>query len=237
MGRRRTTKNRSFARSDRSPEDLDQLPRPWNPEALFGRAAAGGPSHFSSPGSENGTVPFVAGRYARSRWKSDRARDCFCETSAAKTEVNFLGIEVACKYAHFAAAGLAKAGLRNAIMVHGDGLRILPRVHSRRFVGRRACVFSRSVVEESAPAAAGDAGIVPPRRRANVAARRIAAFLDRRGGVFPDSLELLAAHTPLLGPLPVPETPAEHDMAYRTHFERRVQIGQRAGLSVGVQKK
>ena len=39
---------------------------------------------------------------------------------------------------------------------------------------------------------------------------------------FQATLELLAAETCLLGPLPVPETPAEHDMAYRTHSERRV---------------
>ena len=36
---------------------------------------------------------------------------------------------------------------------------------------------------------------------------------------FQASLELLAAHTALRGPLPVPEPPAEHDMAYRTHFD------------------
>jgi tRNA (guanine-N7-)-methyltransferase len=41
---------------------------------------------------------------------------------------------------------------------------------------------------------------------------------------FQTTLELLAAQTALLGPLPVPETPAEHDMAYRTHFERRVRL-------------
>ena len=41
---------------------------------------------------------------------------------------------------------------------------------------------------------------------------------------FRASLELLAAETHLLGPLDVPETPAEHDMAYRTHFERRVRL-------------
>ena len=39
---------------------------------------------------------------------------------------------------------------------------------------------------------------------------------------FRTSLELVAAHTRLEGPLEVPEAPAEHDMAYRTHFERRM---------------
>ncbi len=41
---------------------------------------------------------------------------------------------------------------------------------------------------------------------------------------FQTTLELLAACSALVGPLPVPETPAEHDMAYRTHFERRVRL-------------
>ena len=42
---------------------------------------------------------------------------------------------------------------------------------------------------------------------------------------FHTALALLAAHTRLEGPLEVPEAPAEHDMAYRTHFERRVRLG------------
>ena len=41
---------------------------------------------------------------------------------------------------------------------------------------------------------------------------------------FQATLELLAAHTRLSGPIPVPETPAEHDLAYRTHFERRMRL-------------
>ncbi len=41
---------------------------------------------------------------------------------------------------------------------------------------------------------------------------------------FQTTLELMPACTTLQGPLPVPETPAEHDMAYRTHFERRVRL-------------
>ena len=41
---------------------------------------------------------------------------------------------------------------------------------------------------------------------------------------FQTTLELLAAHTRLIGPIAVPETPAEHDLAYRTHFERRMRL-------------
>ena len=44
--------------------------------------------------------------------------------AAARPEVDFLGIEVAQKYAQFAAAALAKAGLQNALVAGGDALRI-----------------------------------------------------------------------------------------------------------------
>src|SRR6476620_9752760 len=37
---------------------------------------------------------------------------------------NFLGIEIATKYARFAAARLASHRLRNAVMIHGDAQRL-----------------------------------------------------------------------------------------------------------------
>ena len=44
--------------------------------------------------------------------------------AAERPDVDFLGIEVAPKYAQFAAVGVAKAGLNNAVVVHGDALRL-----------------------------------------------------------------------------------------------------------------
>jgi tRNA (guanine-N7-)-methyltransferase len=41
---------------------------------------------------------------------------------------------------------------------------------------------------------------------------------------FDQSLELIAARTPLVGPLDVRERPAEHDLDFRTHFERRTRM-------------
>jgi tRNA (guanine-N7-)-methyltransferase len=38
---------------------------------------------------------------------------------------------------------------------------------------------------------------------------------------YQSTLELIAATVKLTGPLPVAEKPAEHDLDYRTHFERR----------------
>jgi tRNA (guanine-N7-)-methyltransferase len=177
---------------------LDELPHPWDAAALFGRVA-----------ELEVEVGSGKGLFLRS-------------AATARPEVNFLGIEVARKYAQFAAAGLAKAGLRNAIVVHGDALRLFQELlldqslaavhvyfpdpwwkkrHKRRRVMRES--FLRDVERTLRPSGS-------------------LHFWTDVEEYFRTTLELIAAHTTLLGPLPVPETPAEHDMAYRTHFERRV---------------
>ena len=38
------------------------------------------------------------------------------------------------------------------------------------------------------------------------------------------TLELIAMHSKLIGPHPVGEVPADHDLDYRTHFERRMRL-------------
>jgi len=45
--------------------------------------------------------------------------------AAALPDHNFLGIEISRKYARYSAARLAKRGLENAVMLHGDGLRLM----------------------------------------------------------------------------------------------------------------
>jgi tRNA (guanine-N7-)-methyltransferase len=179
---------------------FEQLPRPWDAAALFGREA---PLEIEV-GSGKGLFLRAA--------------------AGARPEVDFLGIEVARKYAAFAAAGAAKSGLRNVVVVEGDALRI----------------FQESVPDASV--AAVHVYFPDPWWKARHKKRRVMrdSFLRdvervlQPGGslhfwtdveeYFETTLELIAAGTTLLGPLPVPETPAEHDMAYRTHFERRVRM-------------
>jgi tRNA (guanine-N7-)-methyltransferase len=191
---------------------VEQLPRPWDAATLFGRAA---PLEVE--------VGSGKGLFLRS-------------AAAARSEVNFLGVEIARKYAQFAAAGLAKAGLRNALVVHGDatGLfhELLPddslaavhvyfpdpwwkKRHKRRRVMRES--FLRDVER-------------------TLRAGGALHFWTDVEEYFQTTLDLLAAHTHLLGPLPVPEMPAEHDMAYRTHFERRVRQANEAVYRAEFQK-
>lgn len=183
---------------------FDQLPNPWNAESLFGRVA---PLEVEV-GSGKGLFLRTA--------------------AAARPDVNFLGAEIARKYAEFAAAKLAKDGLQNAIVVSGDALRIFHELlpdnsldavhvyfpdpwwkmrHRKRRVMRES--FLRDVERTLRPGGS-------------------LHFWTDVQEYFKTSLALLAAATALEGPLPVPETPAEHDMAYRTHFERRMRLANEA---------
>jgi tRNA (guanine-N7-)-methyltransferase len=106
-------------------------------------------------------------------------------------------------------------------MVHGDGLRIF-----------------RELLPDSSLAAV-HVYFPDPWWKARHKKRRVMneAFLKdvervlEPGGVlhfwtdveeyFTTTLELMGRVSPLVGPLPVVERPAEHDLDYRTHFERR----------------
>ncbi len=177
---------------------FDELPRPWDAAALFGRAA---PLEV-----EVGTGKGLFLRGA----------------AAAQPESDFLGIEVARKYAAFAAASLAKAGLRNALVVHGDALRLFRELLPERSIAAVHVYFpdpwwkkrhlKRRVMRES---------FLHDIERVLLPGGSLHFWTDV-GDYYRSTLALLAAHTALLGPLPVPETPAGHDLAYRTHFERRV---------------
>jgi tRNA (guanine-N7-)-methyltransferase len=139
----------------------------------------------------------------------------------AKPDHDFLGIEVATKYARFAAAKLARLQLANAVMIHGDGLALfkawfpaasLTAVHvyfpdpwwKKRHKKRR--VLNEDFLRDV--------------ERTLIPGGRLHFWTDVEE-YFQSTLELIAATVQLRGPLPVPERPAEHDLDYRTHFERR----------------
>ena len=213
MGRRALTKNRPAARPVGPPEDLRPVAAP------VGRRRA-----VRSP--------------RRWRSRSARARGCSSARPPRRSpDVNFLGIEIAQKYAQFAAAGLAKRGLTNAVMVVRRRAADLRRTAARGSARGGPRLFSRPLVEEAPPQT--------PRDERGVSARRRADAASPAGGctsgptsrsTFTSTLELIAATTKLAGPLPVAERPAEHDLDYRTHFERRMRPARRGGVSVGIRE-
>jgi tRNA (guanine-N7-)-methyltransferase len=184
---------------------FEQLPSPWNAQALFGRVA-----------------PLEV--------EVGSGKGLFLRTAAAASpDVNFLGIEIAHKYARFAAAGLFKTGdegkgLANARMVDGNALR----------------VFCELLPDNSLQAVHvyfPDPWWKKRHRKRRVMNEFFVTQIERTlqpGGAlhfwtdveeyFQVTLELLAAQSGLKGPQAVPEEPAEHPMAYRTHFERRMRL-------------
>lgn len=179
---------------------FEDLPQPWNAAAIFGREA---PLEVEV-GSGKGL--FIA------------------SASAKQPEHSFLGIEVAQKYAKHAAAKLARQNRTNAAMVGGDALRIF-----------------RELLPDASLAAV-HVYFPDPWWKARHKKRRVMneGFLKdvervlQPGGVlhfwtdveeyFQSTLELIAATVKLTGPFEVPEREPEHDLDYRTHFERRMRL-------------
>jgi tRNA (guanine-N7-)-methyltransferase len=200
MGRRALRKVDPKLDLTRYLKTIDDLPRPWDQSAVFASVA-----------------PLEV--------EVGSGKGLFMETAAsACPDHNFLGIEIATKYARYCAARLAKRGLNNAVMVHGDAGHVFrdvipdgavnavhvyfpdpwwkKRHHKRRIM---AGPFLREV------------------ERVLISGGRLHFWTDVKE-YFELSLEAMAEHTHLAGPLPVAESPAVHHLDFRTHFERRTRL-------------
>lgn len=151
--------------------------------------------------------------------------------NAAETvsERAFLGIEVAGKYARFIAYRLARKQLANAKIVHGDAEQLF-----REFLADHS-IFAVHIY------------FPDPWWKKRHHKRRIMneAFLHhvtrvlKPGGklhfwtdvepYYREALDLIRERIGLDGPLSVPEAAPQHDLDYRTHFERRKR---QAGLAI-----
>jgi tRNA (guanine-N7-)-methyltransferase len=200
MGRRALPKIDPSLDLARYLKSWDELPRPWDAAALFGR-----------------TAPLEI--------EVGSGKGMFLQSAASGTpDHNFLGVEIARKYARFCAARLARNGIGNAIMLQGDAQRLfgellpdasLLAVHvyfpdpwwKKRHLKRRVMneTFVRDVARVLAPGGT-------------------LHFWTDVKDYFDASLALIAAQTRLVGPLPVAERPAAHDLDFRTHFERRMRL-------------
>jgi tRNA (guanine-N7-)-methyltransferase len=200
MGRRALRKLDPSLDLSRHLMEFDQLPRPWCAAAIFGRAA---PLEV-----EVGT-----------------GKGLFLRNAAGgRPDIDFLGIEIVHKYARFAAAGLVKAGVSNARVVSSDALRIFAELMPDSSLAAVHVYFpdpwwkkrhrKRRVMNEA---------FVGHVERALAPGGTLHFWTDVEE-YFHVTLELLAASTRLDGPIPVPEAAAEHDLAYRTHFERRMRL-------------
>lgn len=180
--------------------ELPEVIKPWQSEDVFGRRA-----------------PLQV--------EVGSGKGLFLRRAASGTpEGDFVGLEIARKYARFAAAGLAKLGLRNAVVIHGDALRFFAEWLPDQSVQAVHVYFpdpwwkkrhkKRRVMKES---------FLHDVERVLQPGGRLHFWTDVEE-YFQTTLELIAQATRLLGPFPVPEQPTEHDMDFRTHFERRLRL-------------
>jgi tRNA (guanine-N7-)-methyltransferase len=176
------------------------LPSPWNAAALFARQA---PLEIEV-GSGKGLFLAAA--------------------ASGQPDIDFLGIEIGCKYARFAAARLAHRSLPNAKMINGDALEIFRLLIPAASLAGVHVYFpdpwwkarhkKRRVMNEA---------FLRDVERTLLPAGRLHFWTDVEE-YFQTTLELIPTCTRLIGPLPVAEQPAEHDLDYRTHFERRMRL-------------
>ncbi len=145
-------------------------------------------------------------------------------SSSAHQNTNFLGIEIAAGYARMAAGRLAIAGMPNARVIHGDAQRLvqtmlpdncLHAIHVYfpdpwwKARHRKRRVLCRPFLEHAG--------------RVLIADGRLHVWTDVEEYY---SEAMMTAHQTGLFSEPQKETapPAEHDLDYRTHFERRTRL-------------
>ncbi len=198
MGRRSLPKLDAAIDFSNHITEVDDLQAPFCPQSLFAQSADLEIEIGSGKGlfvlNESGKIP----------------------------ERNFIGNEIAHKYCRFAAYRLAKAERTNAHMLRGDGLK-----------------FFRELLPDHCAVAVHvyfpDPWWKERHRRRRVMQPGFIQDLERvlvPGGIFhfwtdveqyfEETCELMKEHSDLEGPFAVEPSPAEHDMDYRTHFERRM---------------
>jgi tRNA (guanine-N7-)-methyltransferase len=144
--------------------------------------------------------------------------------SAARSDRNFLGAELAVGYARLSAARLARRAATNARMIQGDATWLV------RGLLPDACLAAIHVY------------FPDPWWKARHRKRRVlsATFLQHAGRVLPaggalhvwtdveeyflESVDFTRATGLFSEPAPVDPRPAEHDLDYHTHFERRARL-------------
>jgi tRNA (guanine-N7-)-methyltransferase len=200
MGRRALRKLDPILDLSRHFRLLEELPAPLDADFIFGRNA---PLEVE--------VGSGKGLFLQSA----------CETHP---ERNFLGIELADRYARYCAGRLARKKLANGFVVSGDAV---------RFFQAWLADASLAGVHVYFPDPWWKKRHRKRRVMSELFLQQVARVLQPGGTLhfwtdveeyFHTTLELIATTTRLRGPEEVPERPAEHELDYRTHFERRMRL-------------
>ncbi len=145
-------------------------------------------------------------------------------TSAAHPERLYLGLEAAIKYARFSAYRLAAQGRQNVRIVRGDATRFLEEFVAADRIEAVHVYFPDPWWKER-------------HRRRRVMQEKTVSDIQRvlvPGGIlhfwtdveeyYETTCQLVQRFPAFSPPRVVPPRPAEHDMDYQTHFERRMRL-------------
>lgn len=200
MGRRSLPKIDRAVSVDEHFIDLADMQPPWSVEDFFGRS---GPLEIE--------IGCGKGLY-------------LLNASGQHPDRLYLGVEVSKKYGRFAAYRLARHERENARIIRGDAM---------QFMTEFALEDSAAAVHVYFP----DPWWKERHRRRRVInpqmVQDIQRVLEADGEFhfwtdveeyFETACKTIKDNSDFLGPIEVPERQAEHDMDYRTHFERRMRL-------------
>lgn len=137
---------------------------------------------------------------------------------------DYLGIEVSRKYARFAAARLAKRDCPNGKLVHGDGMRIFAeRVSDESIAAVHVYFPDPWWKKRHRKRRLMNGSFVRDVERSLQPAGQLHFWTDVQE-YFEATLQLLAESTALGNPSRPAPLPAQHDLDYQTHFERRTRL-------------
>lgn len=147
--------------------------------------------------------------------------------STTRPEHNFIGVEIAKKYARFTAARLAKTNSSNAVMFQGDAWRFV-----RDFIADHTVTGIHIYFpdpwwkERHRKRRIMNAAFIKDIERILVSTGRLHFRTDVKE-YFDSTVELIAASSKLTGPQAVPELTGTNELDALTHFERRMRLNDR----------
>ena len=166
------------------------------------------------------------GRVAPLEYEIGSGKGLFISTTAsANPDRNYLGVELAYRYALISASRLAKKNATNGVMMAAAAARVL------RDLVPVGCLSDAHIYFP-------DPWWKKAHRKRRIVRPDVVSDVERKlrvGGrlhfwtdvkeYYDSGVEIIKLSTNLAGPFPVPERPAKDEMDFRTHFERRTRLG------------
>ncbi len=144
--------------------------------------------------------------------------------SQAQRRRNFLGIEVAARYARFAAAKLARVGCKNAMMIHGNAVELIhDRIPDSSVQAVHVYFPDPWWKKRHKKRRIMNAQFLVDVQRVLAVDGRLHFWTDVKE-YFESSLNLIAQFTTFQGLTGTPELSSTYDAEFRTHFERRTRL-------------